>query len=399
MSSLLINNTSFSYDSCSLDLSYLHNISWLASQDIYPKVYWKDKHTGTIHMGLGSLLSYPHIPSIEQTENIDLRFFGGMHFPGSAWEELPSTRFWLPCFEIIQTDKEITLTAHFINQQQDPMVFKQLKPESPLDFLQPSFKVSHLPDWPEWEKNVEHVLSIKHLEKIVLARQTQFTATSAWPLLRALEKNAEIATCFAFQFSKDLTFLGATPETLFHRKKNMVFSEAIAGTRPRGINEDRLASELKSSTKDYKEFSCVKKFIENALAPLSKQLSWQEDQILRTTAVQHLYNKVSATLISDCTDQKLIAALHPTPAVCGAPTQEALKLLNFLEPFQRGWYSGAIGWLGTKGADIAVGIRSALVTNSCLKVFAGAGIVQGSNPLKEWEELEAKIAAFCRILS
>lgn len=399
MNTLFINNTLFSYDSCSLDFSFLHNISWLASQDIYPKVYWKDKHTGTTHMGLGSLLSYPHIPSIEQTENIDLRFFGGRHFPGSTWKEIPSTQFWLPLFEIIQTDNKITLTAHCINQKQDPLIFKQLKPENPLDLLQPCFKVSHLPDWPEWKKNVEHVLSLKHLEKIVLARQTQFTATSAWPLLQALEKNAEIATCFAFQFSKDLTFLGATPETLFHRKKNRAFSEAVAGTRPRGINEDNLANELKSSAKDHKEFSYVKKFIENALIPLSKELSWQEDQILRTTAVQHLYNKASAILISDCTDQKLLAALHPTPAVCGAPKHEAIKLLNSLEPFQRGWYSGAIGWLGTKGADIAVGIRSALVTNSYLKVFTGAGIVQGSNALKEWEELEAKTAPFYKILA
>ena len=179
----------------------------------------------------------------------------------------------------------------------------------------------------------------------------------------------------------------------------MVFSEAIAGTRPRGTNEDELACELRSSAKDNREFNFVKNFIEKALLPLSSQLNWQEDQILRTTSVQHLYNKVIATLTSDCTDQKLLAALHPTPAVCGTPTQEALKLLKSLEPFQRGWYSGAIGWLGTKGADIAVGIRSALVTNSCLKVFAGAGIVQGSNSLKEWEELEAKTAAFCRILS
>lgn len=350
-------------------------------------------------MGLGSLLCYSNIPNIEQTENIDLRFFGGTHFPGSAWKELPSTRFWLPRFAIIQTPDKITLTAHFINQKQDPMVFKQLKPENPIDPLKPCFKVGHLPNWPEWKKNVEHVLSIKHLEKIVLARQTEFTTTSAWPLLQILEKKAETTTCFAFQFSKDLTFLGATPETLFRRKKNVVFSEAIAGTRPRGTNEDALARELKSSTKDHREFHFVKKFIENALLPLSSQLNWQEDQILRTTSVQHLYNKAFATLTSDFTDQKLLTALHPTPAVCGTPTQEALKVLHSLEPFQRGWYSGAIGWLGTKGADIAVGIRSALLTNSCLKVFAGAGIVQGSSALKEWEELEAKIATFYRILS
>lgn len=351
-------------------------------------------------MALGSLLCYPDIPHIEQTEDIDLRFFGGIHFPGSAWEkDLPSTQFWLPRFEIIQTDDKITLIAHFINQKPDPLIFRELKPESPIEQITPCIKISHLPSWAEWEKNVEHALSIKGLEKIVLARQTQFTTTSAWPLLQALEKKAEKATCFAFQFSKDSTFLGATPETLFHREKNVVFSEAVAGTRPRGTDEDELARELKSSAKDHREFNFVKKFIEQALLPLSSQLNWQEDQILRTTSVQHLMSRATATLASDCTDQKLLAALHPTPAVCGTPTQEALKLLKSLEPFQRGWYSGAIGWLGTQGADIAVGIRSALVTGSCLKVFAGAGIVQGSNPLKEWEELEAKTAAFYRILS
>lgn len=400
MRTFSVNNTSFSYDSCLFDFSYLSPISWLASQDIYPKIYWKDKHTKTTRMALGSLLCYSDIPHIEQTEGIDLRFFGGIHFPESAWgKELPSTQFWLPRFEIVQTDDKITLITHFINQNPDPLVFREFKPESSIEQVTSCVKISHSPSWTEWKKNVEHVLSIKGLEKIVLARQTQFTTTPAWPLLQALEKKAETATCFAFQFSKDSTFLGATPETLFHRKKNVVFSEAIAGTRPRGINEDELAHELKSSVKDNREFNFVKNFIEQALLPLSSQLNWQEDQILRTTSVQHLYNKATATLTSDCTDQKLLAALHPTPAVCGTPTQEALKLLKSLEPFQRGWYSGAIGWLGTKGADIAVGIRSALVTSSCLQVFAGAGIVQGSNPLKEWEELEAKTAAFCRILS
>lgn len=398
MKRLFVNNVDFSYDSCSTDFSYLKSIPWIASQDIYPKVYWKDKLTGTTRIGLGSLLCYSDIPQIQQTESIDLRFFGGVHFPGSAWGNPPSTQFWLPRFEVIQNNA-IKLTAHFINRKKDPKVFEQLHKEIPLSPLIPCKKISDLPSWSEWEKNVEHALSLKQIEKVVLARQTQFTTTCPWSLLQALEKTAEMATCFAFQFSKECTFLGATPETLFHREKNVVFSEAIAGTRARGIHEDQLASELRSSTKDHREFTYVKKFIEEALLPLSIQLKWQEDQILRTTALQHLYNKVVASLAHDCTDQKLLAALHPTPAVCGTPTQQALSLINALEPFQRGWYSGAIGWLGTQGADIAVGIRSALITNSCLKVFAGVGIVQGSNPLKEWEELEAKTATFCRILS
>ncbi|MDR2539304.1 MAG: isochorismate synthase [Chlamydiales bacterium] len=399
MRTFVVNNTSFSYDSLLLDFSCLSPISWLASQEVYPKVYWKDKHTKTMHMALGLLLCYSEVPHIEQTEDVDLRFFGGIHFPGSAWgEELPSTQFWLPRFEIVQTDDRTTLIAHFIHQKPNSAILKQLKPENPIEQVPPCSQISHSPSWTEWKKNVEHILSIKGLEKIVLARQTQFTATPAWPLLQALEKKAETTTCFAFQFSKDSTFLGATPETLFHRKKNRVFSEAIAGTRPRGTNEDALAHELTSSVKDKREFNFVKKFIEQALLPLSSQLNWQEDRILRTTSVQHLYNKAIAILTSDCTDQKLLATLHPTPAVCGTPIQEALNLLKSLEPFQRGWYSGAIGWLGTKGADIAVGIRSALVTSSCLSVFAGAGIVQGSNPLKEWEELEAKIAVFYKIL-
>lgn len=400
MRTFFVNNTSFFYSSQLIDFSYLSPISWLASQDIYPKVYWKDKHTKTICMALGALLCYSKIPYIEQTEEVDLRFFGGIPFPESAWkEELPSTSFWLPRFEVVQTDDKITLLAHFINQNPDPLVFKQLKPENPIEQITSCVKISHSPSWVEWEKNVKHVLSIKNLEKIVLARQTQFTTIPSWPLFQNLEEKAETATCFAFQFSKDSTFLGATPETLFHRKKNVVFSEAIAGTRLRGINEDELAHELKFSAKDNREFNFVKTFIEQALLPLSSQLNWQEDQILRTTSVQHLYNRAMATLAADCTDQKLLAALHPTPAVCGTPTQEALKLLKSLEPFQRGWYSGAIGWLGTKGADIAVGIRSALVTSSCLKVFAGAGIIRESNPLKEWEELEAKTVTFCKILS
>ncbi|MFT5241628.1 MAG: menaquinone-specific isochorismate synthase, partial [Kiritimatiellia bacterium] len=95
----------------------------------------------------------------------------------------------------------------------------------------------------------------------------------------------------------------------------------------------------------------------------------------------------------------LIAALHPTPAVGGTPSADAVARIAELEPFGRGWYAGPVGWISADAAEMAVAIRSALVTQNQLSLFSGAGIVEGSTAESEWLEIENKIADFINIIT
>lgn len=90
-------------------------------------------------------------------------------------------------------------------------------------------------------------------------------------------------------------------------------------------------------------------------------------------------------------------ALHPTPAVGGCPTEPALTAIRELEHFDRGWYAGPVGWIGSHGAEFAVALRCGLVRNSALSLYSGAGIVDGSEPEDEWAEIEQKIDDFVKV--
>jgi menaquinone-specific isochorismate synthase len=106
---------------------------------------------------------------------------------------------------------------------------------------------------------------------------------------------------------------------------------------------------------------------------------------------------VRGTLQEGVSDAEVLDALHPTPAVGGYPRVEAFEEIRDLEPFDRGWYAGPVGWIGADSAEFAVGIRSGLVSGRKLSLFSGAGIVAGSTAEDEWTEIEQKIDDFTRI--
>ena len=113
----------------------------------------------------------------------------------------------------------------------------------------------------------------------------------------------------------------------------------------------------------------------------------------------HLFSRMWGTLNDSVTDADLMRALHPTPAVGGVPTGVAMEAIAHHAPFDRGWYAGPVGWIGTDSSEFAVGIRSALIAKTRLSLFAGAGIVEGSVASDEWEEVEQKIFDFLQALS
>jgi len=242
------------------------------------------------------------------------------------------------------------------------------------------------------------------LRKIVLARTRRYAASGALDPVAVLARLAarELRGFrFLVEAGEGRAFLGVTPERLVSRSGRTARSEAVAGTRPRGVDgvADRLLGEsLLASQKDRREHEFVVERVREALAGCATSLRVDpEPRLLRLAYVQHLATRVVADLRAGVGDGELIRALHPTPAVAGAPVEAATLALRDFEPFDRGLYAGTVGVVSRDGAEIAVAIRSARIDGDTLTAFAGAGIVEGSDPAEEWRETGHKLLAFERL--
>jgi menaquinone-specific isochorismate synthase len=206
--------------------------------------------------------------------------------------------------------------------------------------------------------------------------------------------------CYAFSFAngRGQSFIGASPERLVRASKGVLETEALAGSirRGAGASEDAaLAAALLASEKDLREHRDVLDDIVARLTPLGLALEHAaKPQLRRLANVQHLDTPVRAVLPEAVRLLDVLAALHPTPAVGGSPREAAMARIRELEGFPRGLYAGALGWLNARGGgEFFVGIRSALVDGAKARVYAGAGIVAGSAPEKEFAETELKFKA------
>jgi menaquinone-specific isochorismate synthase len=206
---------------------------------------------------------------------------------------------------------------------------------------------------------------------------------------------------FGFQFSPEQSFISCSPERLYRREGRHLFTEALAGTIRRSGDEATdaaLAAELLSDSKNRLENRLVHADILNRLASLTSRASLTEPRILKLRLLQHLKCDIEADLSPGVGDWQLLDALHPTPAVGGAPRESALAFIRAFEPYDRGWYAGACGMLSRETSEFSVAIRSAVVREQTITLFAGAGIVAGSEPAAEWAELDNKIANVLSLL-
>ena len=199
-------------------------------------------------------------------------------------------------------------------------------------------------------------------------------------------------------------FFGSTPERLVKLKSHHLQTEALAGTIARGNNmeEDRMFREsLFESMKERKEHNLVKEQIIRKLEPFASSVNVSDyPKILKLKNVQHLQTPINVELKSSISILDILQILHPTAAVAGTPTEKAMDIIKKMEPHDRGWYSGPIGWINNNGdGEFYVSLRSALVKNEEAHVFAGGGIVSESHPDKEWEETELKLRPIISALS
>ena len=234
--------------------------------------------------------------------------------------------------------------------------------------------------------------------KLVLARSVSVNMPrpiAHGPLLSRLA--ARYAGCNSFKFAVgDAAWVGATPELLVSLRGGTVAAACLAGSRPRHIDpvvDARFSAELLGSAKERSEHAFVVDMMRDSLGPLCDGLSATSvPTIMRMANIQHLYTPVAGPVANGFDIFDLVAAVHPTPAVGGWPREGSREAIRRLEGMDRGWYAAPIGWVDDTGeGEFAVALRSALVRGECATLYAGAGIVAGSNPADELAETELKL--------
>lgn len=254
----------------------------------------------------------------------------------------------------------------------------------------------------KWREQVTFaVKSIKEgrLEKVVLARDQ--IAHSNQPInTRSILQRLEIDYPSTWLFLVD-GLIGATPELLVRLSKSLVTSRVLAGTIQKTGNEDRdlaLAASLAKSSKDLEEHEYAVRSVADALEPFCSSTNVPESPfVLHLSNVMHLATDVTGVLNDSATQADvftLIEQLHPTAAVCGTPTEVAKQLINDLEKMNRGRYAAPVGWIDANGdGEIAIALRCGLLLEDkkSMRIFAGCGIVAGSDPETEFAESQAKL--------
>jgi isochorismate synthase len=253
------------------------------------------------------------------------------------------------------------------------------------------------------------------LRKVVLARALRLTMDAPVDV-RTLLANLVSDNATGFTYAVDLpcaagrrTLVGATPEMLVSRTGTTVVANPLAGSIPREQDPaaDRAAGKsLLTSAKDRDEHRVVVEAVAEGLRPFCRTLHVPaEPSLIKTTAVWHLSTRIEGELRDPgITSLRLASALHPTPAVCGTPSAAARSTISALEPFDRGFYAGAIGWCDADGdGEWVVGIRCGELTEpvtgpSTMTLYSGAGIMPASVPELEVTETSAKFRTLLRAM-
>lgn len=248
----------------------------------------------------------------------------------------------------------------------------------------------------EWERTVAAaVRRIRHgaVRKVVLARDLFASADGPLDQRVLLARlAARYPDCYTFACAG---LVGATPELLIRRDGGEVSSLVLAGTMPRGASpaEDaRIAAALLGSAKENEEHGYAVASLRDVLAPLCSPLAIEEHpSLIRLANLQHLGTRVRGELAADRSVLALAAALHPTAAVGGTPTDAAVELIRELERMDRERYAGPVGWIDSGGnGEWGIALRCAHVQENRARLFAGCGIVAGSDPAAELAETNVK---------
>lgn len=409
-----------------------------------PKIVWTDVTSGMRYLGLAQTDAMQAFDAESAWESPDrardlldnavcppelrgaLRVFGGIAFdpttaPHPSWPDGSPARFVLPRILVTQEAADATLLVTEWAQPEESTDDVLERFEQTLGDVEAWLHASILPELPlaapelpeeareRWVAQVQDALDrIQEggVTKIVLSRDLPVRSDGPFPMgtvIRGLEAIATSGTVFGLQFEPGFAFVGATPELLVSVAGDLVKSDCLAGTCKRtgdADEDDRLALAFLADDKERREHGHVIAAVTDALAPLCETFDVPETPTLMVLpTLLHLHTPVQGRLRDGVALGTILRRLHPTPAVGGTPRLEALGHILDLEARPRGWYAGAIGWIGPDAARFMVGIRSAVLHPEGAVVFGGCGIVRGSTPAAEWDETQRKAATLLNLLT
>ena len=357
------------------------------------------------------------------TGDLDGWFSGPLFFQAFAFAagNEPSATVFLPKWQICRTERECIAVANLLIEPEtvlEPEADRVLRAHgafsNPSGFA--SVEAPHLGSVKIRREDPElyrarvsealHSIGEGRVAKVVLSRWMELIAEKDFRPLETLRGLREAyPDCFAFSYSRGegASWIGATPERLIQLSGGRFETEALAGSAPRGqsLAEDTVRGhELLSSDKDLREHAYVVQTIRKGLEELglSPEVG-QHPHLLRLSNVQHLRTPISGVLQPERALLDFTERLHPTPAVGGVPRNAAVELIQELEPFSRGLYTGFLGWQKPGGeGEAVVALRTARMEGKTARLYAGGGIVEGSDPDQELKETEFKLLAMAHAL-
>jgi len=405
-----------------LPLANIDPIQALRKGSGFERMHWSNRDNSEVVVGFGVADLVENHSNCTQSDIINtvhsrlefadgnVRFYGGCAFDfcselSAEWGEFGKSLFIVPLIEIISRNDSFyvaynyTLGDILYLESIIDTVFSDSTPEVVSVENNIVSKIS-LPERAVWCENVNTMLSVfdTELTKVVPARKSVITTEvccDSISLAQALYEHNHSTYNFYFELDPGTVFMGASPECLFTRDGSLLYCEAIAGTSYQGT-----VTKLEHSAKDQKEHAIVHHQLERDMNHLCSNFSVaQVCQELELSELTHLISSFSGDLRAGVSDAAIMSKLHPTAAVCGESRCSAMDLLREIDPFCRGWYSGSIGWISKGKTEFAVAIRSALINGSVISLFAGAGVVEGSDPDLEWYETTRKMDQFLSLLT
>lgn len=244
------------------------------------------------------------------------------------------------------------------------------------------------------------------LRKIVLSHAIDLTQSIPFDLFASLNRLRSLypdCSIFSTSSGQGRNFLGASPERLLKICDRQLIADTLAGSAPRGStpSEDAaFANSLLSSTKEQHEHQVVLDFIIRNLSTLGLTVEPTPPlRLLQLSNIQHLWTPIQARVPPSVHPLQIVSQLHPTPAVAGEPRAIACEEIRRYEAFDRSLYAAPLGWIDRHGnSEFIVGIRSAFIEGCHAQLYAGAGIVSGSEPEKELAEIQLKFQALLKAL-
>ena len=364
------------------------------------------------------------------------RFFGGFafrddHQAAGVWSAFPTALFILPAVELEWSGSGTTLRVQGMAPEgADPAAVRralELRAEEIREELReveaagagaggeggagpvadPTLSPSSRAHFEAGVQTVLEAIREGRIQKAVLARTLDVTLSSPVDplhLLARFRRENASAHVFFFEPEPGQVVAGAAPEVVGSLRGDLFRATAVAGSIGRGRDEAEdvaLGERLLVSVKDREEQDLTLREMVRVLESRVERPSAQEPEprLLVLPRIQHLESRIEGRALEGETILSLVSALHPTPAVCGLPRDGALELLSGVEPFQRGWYAGPVGWFDVGGdGEFVPALRSAVGGGSRWRLLAGAGIVEGSAPAPEWEETAMKLQPALRAL-